>query len=74
MGQIGPTMAELSPLDCQTNGNYRPCEQRSLFIFRWIFMKFAEINDMDKISDEFENGSDRTNSGRVTSLDSRDCL
>ena len=30
-------------------------------------MKLADINVMDKISDEFENGSDQTNSSRVTS-------
>ena len=31
-------------------------------------MKLADNNDMHKISDEYENGSDRTNNGRV------DCL
>ena len=30
-------------------------------------MKFADYNDMHKISDEFENGSDRANDRRVTS-------
>ena len=30
-------------------------------------MKLADINNMDKISDEFENGSDRTNNRCVTS-------
>ena len=30
-------------------------------------MKRTDINDMDKISNEFEIGSDRTNNGRVTS-------
>ena len=29
-------------------------------------MKLTDNNDMDKISDEFENGSDRTNNNRVT--------
>ena len=37
------------------------CEQRSFIIFCWMFMKLADNNDMHKISDEFENGSDRTN-------------
>ena len=30
-------------------------------------MKLADNNDMHKISDKFENGSDRTNYGRVMS-------
>ena len=30
-------------------------------------MKLADNNDMLKISKEFENGSDRTNDGRVMS-------
>ena len=30
-------------------------------------MKLADIIDMDKISDEFENGSDRKKNSRVTS-------
>ena len=30
-------------------------------------MKLADNNDMHEISDEFENGSDRTNDGRVMS-------
>ena len=29
-------------------------------------MKLATINDVDKISEEFENGLDRTNNHRVT--------
>ena len=66
MGQIGPTIAELPPLNFQ-NGLYWPCEQVSIFIFCWIFMKLADNNDMHKISDEFENGSDQTNDGGVTS-------
>ena len=47
------------------NGHYRPCEQLSFFSLCWIIMKLADINDMDKISDEFENGSDRINNSRV---------
>ena len=43
------------------------CEQRSVFIFCWIFMKPADEKDMHKILDEFENGSYRINNGRVTS-------
>ena len=31
-------------------------------------MKLADNNDMHKISDEFENGSDWTNNGRVVPL------
>ena len=65
-GQIGPTIAELRPLDCQ-NGHFLPCEQRNFFIFCWIFMKLADNNGTYKISDEFENGSDRTNDDRVMS-------
>ena len=30
-------------------------------------MKLVDINDMDEISNEFENGSDRTNNSNVTS-------
>ena len=63
---IGPTIAELCPLDFQ-NGYYRPCEQRSFFLFCCIFMKLADKNDMHKISDKFEYGSDQTNDGRVMS-------
>ena len=29
-------------------------------------MKLADNNDMHKISEEFENGSDLTNNGRIT--------
>ena len=43
------------------------CEQHSFFLFSWIFMKFADNNDMHKILDKFENWSDQTNNSRVTS-------
>ena len=65
-GQIGPTIAELRSLDCQ-NGHFLPYEQRNFFIFCWIFMKLADNNGTYKISDEFENGSDRTNDDTVMS-------
>ena len=42
------------------------CKQCSFFIFCWIFMKLTYKNDMHKISEEFKNGSDWTNNGRVT--------
>ena len=49
------------------NGHYRSFEQRSFSNFYWIFMKLADINNMDKISEKSENVSDRTNNSRVTS-------
>ena len=64
--QIGPTIAELRPLNCQ-NGHYWPYEQRCFFNFCWLFMKLTDNNKMHKISDEFENKSDGLTSGRVTS-------
>ena len=39
-----------------------------LYGFCWIFMKLADNNDMHKISDKFENWSDRTNDDRVVPL------
>ena len=53
----------IGPIDLQWEDAF---EQRSFFIFCWIFMKLADNNNVHKISDEFENGSDWTNSGRVT--------
>ena len=41
-----------------------PCECSEF----WIFMKLADNNDMDKILDEFDYVSDRTNNGKVMSL------
>ena len=37
------------------------CEQSSFFIFCWIFMKLAFKNDIHKIWDKIENGSDWIN-------------
>ena len=37
-------------------------------------MKLADNNDIHKISEKFENGSDRTNDGRVMALDCEYCL
>ena len=49
------------------NGHNQRFEQRSFIIFCWIFMKLVDINDMDKISEKFENGPDRINSSSVLS-------
>ena len=37
-------------------------------------MKLENNNDMHIISNEFENGSDRTINGRVIPVDCQDCL
>ena len=61
-------MAELRPLDFQILAIIDLANSvASSFRFGWIFVKLTDINKMDKISDEFENGSDRTNDGRVMS-------